>query len=173
MLRLYDRTISCARNFIGGVAVSVRAPSEPGLELAAFVPYRLNRLAAGVSHHLADIYRERFGLDIPEWRVMATVGSQHGCTAQHIAASTRMHKTRVSRAIGHLEERELIERASSAADRRQREVRLTKAGRRMYAELVPLVLERERELLACLTKEQLRGLLAGLEALEACLGLGD
>lgn len=153
--------------------MSVRAPTELGLELAAFVPYRLNRVAVGVSDHLSDIYRERFGLDIPEWRVMATVGSRHGCTAQHIAESTRMHKTRVSRAIAHLEERELIERASSAADRREREVRLTKAGRKMYAELVPLVLERERELLACLTREQLRGLLAGLDALESYLGLQE
>lgn len=155
------------------IDVSVRVPTELGLELAAFVPYRLNRLAVGVSNHLSDIYRERFGLDIPEWRVMATVGSQHGCTAQHIAQSTRMHKTRVSRAIAHLEERELIERASSTADRRERQVRLTKAGRKMYAELVPLVLERERELLAGLSREQLRGLLAGLEALESSLGLQE
>jgi DNA-binding MarR family transcriptional regulator len=158
---------------MGDEGVSIRFPSELGLELTGFVPYRLNRLAVGVSNHLSDIYRERFGLDIPEWRVMATVGSQHGCTAQHIAQSTRMHKTRVSRAIAHLEERDLIERASSAADRREREVRLTKSGRRMYAELVPLVLERERELLACLTKEQLRGFLAGMEALESFLGLQD
>lgn len=153
--------------------MTVRVPSELSLELAAFVPYRLNRLAVGVSDHLSDIYRARFGLDIPEWRVMATVGSRHGCTAQHIAASTRMHKTRVSRAIAHLEARELIERASSAADRREREVRLTKTGRRMYAELVPLVLERERELLSCLTKEQVRGLVAAMEALESFLGLED
>ena len=153
--------------------MSVRVPGELGLELAGFVPYRLNRLAVGVSNHLSEIYRERFGLDIPEWRVMATVGSRHGCTAQYIAQSTRMHKTRVSRAIAGLEERELIERASSAADRREREVRLTKAGRRVYAELVPLVLERERELLGCLTKEQLRGFLAGMEAIESFLGLQD
>jgi DNA-binding MarR family transcriptional regulator len=153
--------------------LSARYATELSLELAAFVPFRLNRLAVGVSDHLAEIYRERFGLDIPEWRVMATVGSRHGCTAQFIAASTRMHKTRVSRAVTHLERRELIERASSAEDRRQREVRLTKAGRRMYGELVPLALDRERQLLGCLTKEQLRGLLAGLEGLEAVLGLRD
>jgi DNA-binding MarR family transcriptional regulator len=167
----HNDTSGCERNYFGEGGMSVRAPNEVGLELAAFVPYRLNRLAVGVSNHLSDIYRERFGLDIPEWRVMATVGSQHGCTAQHIAESTRMHKTRVSRAIAHLETRDLIERASSAADRREREVRLTKAGRRMYAELVPLVLERERQLLACLSKEQLRGFLVGMEALESFLGL--
>jgi DNA-binding MarR family transcriptional regulator len=161
------------RNNYGSEAVIARAPSELGLELTGFVPYRLNRLAVGVSNHLSEIYRERFGLDIPEWRVMATVGSRQGCTAQYIAQSTRMHKTRVSRAIAGLEESGLIERASSAADRREREVRLTKAGRRVYAELVPLVLERERELLGCLTKEQLRGFLAGMEAIESFLGLQD
>jgi DNA-binding MarR family transcriptional regulator len=153
--------------------VIARVPSELSLELAGFVPYRLNRIAVGVSNHLSDIYRERFGLDVPEWRVMATVGSRHGCTAQYICESTRMHKTRVSRAIAHLEERELVERVPSAADRREREVRLTKAGRRLYAELVPLVLERERELLTCLSKEQLRGFVAAMEALEGFLGLED
>lgn len=153
--------------------MSVRLPSDLLLELIGFVPYRLNRLAAGISNHLSDVYRERFGLDVPAWRVMATVGSRHGCTAQHIVESTRMHKTRVSRVIAHLEERGLIERTASAADRRQREVRLTKAGRRTYAELVPLVLERQRELLSCLTREELRGFLAGVEALEGFLGLQD
>ena len=153
--------------------MSTRGPGELRLELAAFVPYRLDRLAVGVSNHLSDICRARFGLDVPGWRVMAALGSRRGCTAQQIAQSTRMHKTRVSRAIAHLEERELIERASSSADRREREVRLTKAGRRMYAELVPLVLERERDLLASLPQEQLGGFLAGLEALETYLGLQD
>ena len=43
----------------------------------------------------------------------------------------------------------------------------------MYTDLVPLVLERERELLACLNREQLRGFLAGMEALETFLGLQD
>ena len=147
--------------------------ARTALHLPSFVPFRLNRLAVAVSNYLSAIYRERFGLDIPEWRVLVTVGPERGCTAQYIAGSTRMHKTRVSRAIAHLEERDLIERASSTADRRQREVHLTKAGRRMYAELVPLVLERERELLACLTKEQLRGFLAGMEALESFLGLQE
>lgn len=161
------------RNLLGKDTLSARVASELSLELAAFIPYRLNRLAVGVSDHLSGMYRQRFGLDVPEWRVMATVGSEHGCTAQHIAESTRMHKTRVSRAIAHLEARELIERASSATDRREREVHLTRAGRRMYAELVPLVLERERELLSCLTKEQLRGFLTAIEALESFLGVQE
>jgi DNA-binding MarR family transcriptional regulator len=151
--------------------LSARSFPEAPLHLPDFVPFRLNRLAAEVSNHLSGIYRERFGLEIPEWRVMATVGPDRRCTGQDIAGSTRMHKTRVSRAIANLEERGLIERASSTDDRREMELRLTKAGRRMYAELVPLALERERALLACMTRDQLRDFLAGLDRLEEFLGL--
>ena len=148
-----------------------RSPDAPALQLGDFVPFRLNRLAAEVSEHLATIYRERFGLEIPEWRVMATVGPERGCTAQYIARSTRMHKTRVSRAIAHLEKRGLMTRVTSSADRREMELCLTKAGRRVYAELVPLALERESILLACLTREQLRAFTTGLDCLETFLGL--
>jgi len=141
------------------------------LHLPSFVPFRLNRLAVAVSNYLSVIYRERFGLDIPEWRVLVTVGPERGCTAQYIAGSTRMHKTRVSRAIGHLEELGLMERNSSARDRRERQLRLSKMGRRMYQDLVPLALERERLLLTCLNKDELRGFLLALERLEQFLDL--
>lgn len=147
-------------------------PGEPTLELGNFVPFRLNRLASEVSEHLAGIYRERFGLDIPEWRVMATVGpTTAGCTAQYIASSTRMHKTRVSRAIAHLEKRGLMTRVIRSDDRREMELRLTRAGRRMYSELVPLALERESILLASLTRDQLRAFTTALDCLETFLGL--
>jgi len=145
--------------------------SPVALNLPSFVPFRLNRLAVAVSNYLSVIYRERFELDVPEWRVLVTVGPERGCTAQQIAASTRMHKTRVSRAIAHLEQRGLIERASSTDDRRSMELLLTRTGRRMYQDLIPLALERERALLACLGKDDLRGFLAALTRLEDFLEL--
>jgi hypothetical protein len=85
------------------------APAK--LQLAEFAPFRLNRLAAAVSEHLSEIYRERFGLEIPEWRVLVTVGEHPDCTAQQVASSARLHKTRVSRAVAALTRRRLLERA--------------------------------------------------------------
>lgn len=148
------------------------APSAPRtLRLSGFVPFRLNRLAAEVSQHLSVIYRGRFALEIPEWRVMATVGQDEGCTAQFIASSTRMHKTRVSRAIAQLRRRGLLERMPSARDRREMRLRLTRSGRALYARLVPLALARERALLRCLTPGERRGFVAALNRLEEFLGL--
>jgi DNA-binding MarR family transcriptional regulator len=160
------------RNEIFADEIAARPPSTaPALLLTNFTPFRLNRLATGVSDHLSEVYKQRFGLEIPEWRVIATVGPAWSCTAQHIADTTRMHKTRVSRAIAHLVKRELIERTSNADDRREMELSLTKAGRAMYSELVPLALERERALLACLNEEELRAFTEGLDRLEEFLGL--
>jgi DNA-binding MarR family transcriptional regulator len=141
------------------------------LDLPQFVPFRLNRLAVAVSEYLSVIYRDRFRLGIPEWRVLVTVGPRRGCTAQYIAASTRMHKTRVSRAVAALTRRGCIARAPSARDARELRLKLTPAGRRIYTALVPLALERERVLLACLDAGERRAFLDGLVRLETRLGL--
>jgi DNA-binding MarR family transcriptional regulator len=189
----FKETIVAARFdtlFAGATAVSVRNevfadeiaarastpapvshPQLPTLLLANFTPFRITRLATGVSDHLAQLYKERFGLEVPEWQVIVTVGSAWTCTAQHVADSTKMHKTRVSRAIANLVKRGLIERTCNADDRREMELRLTKAGRATFAELVPLALERERALMACLNEEELRAFNEGLERLEEFLGI--
>jgi DNA-binding MarR family transcriptional regulator len=180
----FKETIVAARSdtlFAGASAVSVRTEifadeiaaraNPPSLLLTNFTPFRLNRLATGVSEQLSDVYKQRFDLEIPEWRVIVTVGPAWSCTAQHVADTTRMHKTRVSRAIAHLVQRGLIERTSNADDRREMELRLTKAGRAMYTELVPLALERERALLSCFSEEELRAFNEGLDRLEEFLGL--
>lgn len=171
--------------FAGASALSVRKeifadeipaarppiPTSPALLLTNFAPFRLNRLAQGVSDHLSEVLQQKFDLEIPEWRVIATVGPMWSCTAQHVADTTRMHKTRVSRAIANLVKRDLIERTSNADDRREMELRLTKSGRAMYTELVPLALERERALLACLNEDELRSFNEAMDRLEEFLGL--
>ncbi len=151
--------------------MTARFTERTTLRLPAFVPFRLNRLAGAVSEHLAASYRERFALEVPEWRVIATVGQARDSTAQFIAASTRMHKTRVSRAIAHLIRRGLIERAASAHDRREMPLRLSGAGRRLYAQIVPLALAREQELMSCMSARDRRAFLGALSRLESHLKL--
>ena len=143
------------------------------LQLEQFVPFRLNRLAVAVSENLSEVYRETFGLDVPEWRVLVTVCAGNGCTAQHIVASTRMHKTRVSRAVASLVHRKLIERAANPADAREMPLHATRAGEQLYQRLVPLALAREQEILSCLDTDERQAFLGALDRLEASLDLGD
>ena len=125
------------------------------LDLFKFVPFRLNRLGAEVSAALSSEYRERYGLDIPEWRVIATLGFRNeACSAQYIAQCTRTHKSTISRAVTSLTERQLVERVENADDRREFRLRLTRKGRLLYEELIPRLLRREQEILSCLSAQE-------------------
>jgi DNA-binding MarR family transcriptional regulator len=150
------------------------SPEPPAtLLLEQFAPFRLNRLADAVSINLSEIYRDRFGLEISEWRVLVTVGQRRECTAQQIALSTRMHKTRISRAVAAMEEWRLLARRANAEDGREMTLILTTAGQRMYGALVPLALKRERDLLSCLSDAERRTFLGAITKLEGALDLRE
>ena len=122
------------------------------LDLFRFVPFRLNRLAAEVSNALSGEYQARYGLDIPEWRVLATLGFRNdACSAQYISDCTRTHKSTISRAVTALMERQIVERVENAEDRREFRLRLTRKGRALYEELIPRLLRKEQDILSCLS----------------------
>ena len=142
------------------------------LDLFRFVPFRLNRLAAEVSNALSGEYRARYGLDIPEWRVLATLGFRNdACSAQYVSQCTRTHKSTISRAVTTLLHEELIERVENEADRREFRLQLTRKGRALYEELFPQLLRREDEILACLSAQERKQLSALLGKIEASLDL--
>ena len=131
--------------------------SEKGakLDLFGFVPFRLNRLAAEVSAALSSEYQQRYGLDIPEWRVLATLGFRdEACSAQYVAHCTRTHKSTISRAVTALMNRQLVERVENEDDRREFALRMTRKGKALYEELIPRLLRREQEILSCLSAQQ-------------------
>jgi DNA-binding MarR family transcriptional regulator len=132
------------------------APSRGSrLDLFRFVPFRLNRLAAEVSAELSSEYQQRYGLDIPEWRVLATLGFRDGaCSAQFIAHCTRTHKSTISRAVTSLMTRRLVERVENEDDRREFALRMTRKGKALYEELIPRLLRKEREILSCLSAQE-------------------
>lgn len=149
------------------------APARPfALDLFKFVPFRLNRLAAEVSSALSSEYRERYGLDIPEWRVLATLGFRNdACSAQYIAHCTRTHKSTISRAVTALMARQLVERVENAHDRREFQLRMTSRGKALYQQLIPRLLRREQEILSCLSAEERRNFAHLLGKIEKSLNL--
>jgi DNA-binding MarR family transcriptional regulator len=142
------------------------------LDLFKFVPFRLNRLAAEVSSALSVEYQDRYGLDIPEWRVLATLGfRKDACSAQYIAQCTRTHKSTISRAVTSLMQRKLVERAENADDRREFRLQMTVKGKALYEELIPQLLRREQEILSCLSVEERKDFAALLGKIEKSLDL--
>ena len=142
------------------------------LDLFRFVPFRLNRLAAEVSAALSGEYQERYGFDIPEWRVLATLGFRNdACSAQYIAHCTRTHKSTISRAVTALMARQLVERVENEDDRREFQLRMTRKGKALYEELVPRLKRKEHEILSCLSAQERRDFALVLGKIEKSLGL--
>ena len=165
-----------SKAFSSEVDAGSREENVPGqasrLDLFRFVPFRLNRLAAEVSSALSREYQERYGLDIPEWRVLATLGFRNeACSAQYIAHCTRTHKSTISRAVTALMGRQLVERVENADDRREFALRMTRKGKALYEELIPRLLRREHEILSCLSVQERKNLAALLGKIEKSLDL--
>jgi DNA-binding MarR family transcriptional regulator len=159
-----------------GVATGSReenaSKKSPTLDLFRFVPFRLNRLAAEVSAALSSEYQQRYGLDIPEWRVLATLGFRNdACSAQYIAHCTRTHKSTISRAVTALMKRQLVERLENEDDRREFRLRMTQKGNALYEELIPRLLRREQEILSCLSVQERKDFARLLGKIENSLGL--
>jgi DNA-binding MarR family transcriptional regulator len=162
-----------ARSGVGTGSREDNAPKKGSrLDLFRFVPFRLNRLAAEVSAALSIEYQERYGLDIPEWRVLATLGFRNdACSAQYIAHCTRTHKSTISRAVTALMRRQLVERVENQDDRREYRLRMTRRGKALYQQLIPRLLRREQEILSCLSARERKDFAALLGKIENSLGL--
>ena len=149
-------------------------------QLSQFLPYQLSVASNAVSALIAERYRKRFALKIPEWRVMAVLGDLDAATAEEgahlgmtrpgmtqraLTDATLMDKVAVNRACKVLEERGLIARAPNAADGRSHIMVLSEEGRAIHREVLPLALATEREMFAGFSPSEEQRLRAMLERL--------
>lgn len=128
---------------------------QPTSLLSRFLPYQLSLASNAVSGRIAMEYRQRWGLSIPEWRVMAILGDGGALTQRDLTRRTLMDKVAVNRACKVLEERNLAARTPNEQDGRSHLLDLTEAGRAMHAEIMPLALQMEAKLFEGFSKEEL------------------
>lgn len=122
-------------------------------DLDAFLPYRLAKLASRVSRGFAQEYSARFGLSIPEWRVMAHLSQADSVSVRELHLKADLEKSKASRAAARLEAAGLVVKKISEADRRLIELSLSPKGEEMIAELSTLALSYEADILSDLAPE--------------------
>ena len=137
---------------------------QPPSRLSSFLPYQLSIASNAVSGRIAVEYRTRFGLSVPEWRVMAVSGAM---TQRDLTLRTLMDKVAVNRACKVLEERALAARRPNNADGRSHLLGLTAAGRAMHGQIMPLAIEMERRLFGDFSEQELGVFRSMLERLRA------
>ena len=123
---------------------------EPLLRLEAFLPYRLMVAAEKISLGFSKIYKEKYGLSRPEWRVLASLAQFTRATATEVGAHSSMHKTKISRAVFVLEKRKWLVRKSDDQDRRVEWLELTREGKVKFPALAKLAKDYERRVMALL-----------------------
>ena len=118
------------------------------LILDRFIPYRLSVASNAVSARISASYRKRFGLKVPEWRLIAILAEGGEMTPQALGQAARIDKISVSRAAAALIERGLVMQRANPGDGRSHLLSLTSDGASLYAEIAPVALAMEAELLS-------------------------
>ena len=136
----------------------------PEFNLMAFTPYRVAVAAQILSEQLARQYRDRFGISIPDWRVLVHLAHSGGVSVRDIEQRVAMEKSKVSRAATRLESRGLVAKKPSHGDKRLIELFLTEAGKELMSELLPLAADFQKKIEVHLG-QSLKGFELGLDAL--------
>ena len=115
-----------------------------------FLPYQLSELSRRVSAGFSSHYRDRYGISVPEWRVMAHLSQQEAVSVREIHRRVGMDKPKVSRAASRLEAAGYITKVVNPNDRRLVELSLTPQGKDLIATLAPIAADYQARLMAAL-----------------------
>jgi DNA-binding MarR family transcriptional regulator len=146
------------------------AADEGQLKLDAYLPYRLSVASNAVSGLIARAYQDRFGLSVPQWRLICVLAEDGGLTQGQIVARTVMDKVTVSRAAQGLLKRHLVARSDHHADGRSHVLALTREGLGLHAEIAPLALAYEAALISGLSPAEVELVKRLLTRLQATAG---
>ncbi|MFD1507222.1 MarR family transcriptional regulator [Georgenia yuyongxinii] len=121
-------------------------------------PYYLVTIGNAISWGSALGYLRRFGVGVNEWRLMAHVANEPGCTAADVSRFLRTNKAVVSRSLKTLQDKGLVGLDSADGARR---IYLTEDGVALHDRILPIAVRREQILLDGLDEEE-RELLIGM-----------
>lgn len=127
-------------------------PVPVDFRLEDFLPYRLSVAASRVSRMFSRRYSQAYGLTIPEWRVLATIGRFGKLSPSAVTEWTAMDKVKVSRATASLVARGLVRQMPDPRDGRGRRLQLTRKGAMVHQGVVPLAQELETTLAGGLSR---------------------
>ena len=117
--------------------------------------YRLHRVANLLSRGAEMRYRREFGVSLWEWRTIALLGGAHEAQSLNdLARAANVDKAQMSRVVSGLTRRRLVSRETDANDARGIRLSLTRAGGRLYRQLISAANERNSAFLGCLNAKE-------------------
>lgn len=133
---------------------SAKKPAK--LPLHEFIPYKLAVVANRVSQSIGSLFEKKYGIQIPEWRILMALHSCGPLAPNEVVEHTSMDKGRVSRAQRRLAELDLVRVSDDPRDGRRQVLFLTRKGSGMCAAIIPAARQTEAWFLSALPASERR-----------------
>ncbi len=112
-----------------------------------YLPALLAQASLLISSEFHAVVRQR-GLSVAEWRVLASLADGRTVSTGRLAQIVLGKQPTVTRQLDRMARKGYVERVDDDGDRRITLVRITPAGRKAAARLIPLAREHESRVLA-------------------------
>ena len=125
-------------------------------DLNDYIPCQLATLTQSIMRSVASLFEDRYGISLPEWKVLAIIRDKPGLSAVAVARFAQMDTVAVSRAVTKLLDRDLVVRQLDSEDRRRSVLDVSAEGRELHDQIAPLASKLEASLLEELSEEEQR-----------------
>ncbi len=125
-------------------------------DLNNYIPCQLATLTQSIMRSVTSLFDDRYGISLPEWKVLAIIRDKPGLSAVAVARLAQMDTVAVSRAVTKLLDRDLVIRELDTEDRRRSVLDVSAAGLELHDQIAPLASKLEASLLEELSEEEQR-----------------
>lgn len=123
-------------------------------ENPCWLSFRANYIAHHFNQPIYDWIWRIYRVTAPEHVVLYAIGLKEGVTADDVSASSAKPKNTLSRAVNALLRKGHLTRIEDTADRRRKRLYLTRRGRRIVDQTVPVLVEHERAMVSALSSAE-------------------
>jgi DNA-binding MarR family transcriptional regulator len=135
-----------------------------GLMVDNFITTLMSQTVNAIRRVTTLSYASRFGLTVPEWRVLALLAYARSTPFADLVAQSASDKALVSRTLRLLEQRGLATLESlGAAPRKRLTCAITPAGEALHAQVIPIARKEQAAMIRLLTPEERRVMYGALK----------
>ncbi len=138
-----------------------RRPNVPAFRLEDHLFFYFSQILSRRTRAL-NLSLRAHGLDYPRWRVLAVLNEHSGASMGRLADLTSVDRTTLTYTLNLMEREKLVVRRARESDRRNLEIGMTPAGRRLFARILPLALAETEKALAGFAPSEIEALRGAL-----------
>ena len=140
---------------------------------SSFVTFRLAKLQSRLNAQGTAILKENSGLSLVEWRVIQVIRMFDNPSLSQIAEHVQMDKGQLSRKIKGMIEKGLLKSQRDVGDKRIQKLGLTEKAVEINRRLMPIMEQRQHNLLTDITPDELDSFYRIIDKIEAASKIRD